>query len=63
MKSERQWDIKVSHYALNTINPIRQVLENLNASPNPNKKLIPLSIGKFLILYKDYPKISYIDNI
>ncbi|XP_015786020.1 tyrosine aminotransferase [Tetranychus urticae] len=45
MKSERQWDIKVSHYAQNTINPIRQVLENLNASPNPNKKLIPLSIG------------------
>lgn len=41
------WSIQPSSFAVNSINPIRQIVENLNVSPNPDKKLIPLSIGSF----------------
>ena len=40
------WCIQASSFAINSINPIRQIVENLNVSPNPDKKLIPLSIGE-----------------
>ena len=45
MKNKTSWNIKVSSYAINSINPIRDIMENINATPNPNKTLIPLSIG------------------
>ncbi|XP_074597628.1 tyrosine aminotransferase [Brevipalpus obovatus] len=45
MKGNGTWNIQVSQFATKTINPIRQVLENLNASPNPEKEFISLSIG------------------
>lgn len=48
MKNSKHWNIRASQFAENTINPIRQVLENLSTSPNPEKSLIPLSIGEFL---------------
>ena len=44
-----EWNIKSSTCATNTINPIRKTVENMKATPNPNKKPIPLSIGLFLI--------------
>lgn len=42
---KRKWDVKVSNLSLNTYNPIRGIVENLQVSPNPNKKFIPLSVG------------------
>ena len=44
--SDKKWDIKTSDFAANSINPIRQIVEGMNVNPNPNKTLIPLSIGE-----------------
>ncbi|RWS26003.1 Tyrosine aminotransferase-like protein [Leptotrombidium deliense] len=45
MKSKTNWNIKVAKFAANTVNPIRDVVENLKIEPNAAKKFIPLSIG------------------
>lgn len=39
------WNVKQSSFALNTINPIRRIIDNLKIEPNPEKHMIPLSIG------------------
>lgn len=39
------WSVKASHGASNTVNPIREIIETMNLVENPNKKVIPLSIG------------------
>lgn len=41
-----EWSIKASPRALNTVNPIRKIVEGLNLNPNKEKPFIPLSIGK-----------------
>lgn len=40
------WNVKQSSFALNTINPIRRIIDNLKIEPNPEKHMIPLSIGE-----------------
>lgn len=47
LKGRTSWNIKSSTLAKNTINRIRYVVESLKIKPNPNKAMIPLSIGKF----------------
>ena len=42
----KKWNISASDFAQNSINPIRQIVENLKVEPNPKKSFIPLSIGK-----------------
>lgn len=44
------WDIRASTLARNTHNLIRDVVENLQVEPNPDKPLIALSMGEFLFL-------------
>lgn len=44
-KNNKKWNIKVSNFALKSINPIRQIVESLKVKPNPCKSFIPLSIG------------------
>lgn len=39
------WRIKAASGAIKTNNPIREIIETLDLAENPNKKLIPLSIG------------------
>lgn len=39
------WKVQASAGALNTSNPIREIIESMNLAENPNKKVIPLSIG------------------
>ena len=39
------WKVQASCGALNTSNPIREIIETMNLAENPNKKVIPLSIG------------------
>lgn len=39
------WKVKASDGALNTSNPIREIIETMNLAENPAKKVIPLSIG------------------
>jgi hypothetical protein len=52
------WSIQPSSFAVNSINPIRQIVENLNVTPNPDKKLIPLSIGESVFIRLD--RASYV---
>lgn len=40
------WQVKGSTLSLNTLNRIRNVIEALQIKPNPEKPMIPLSIGK-----------------
>lgn len=40
------WQVKSSKLALNTHNRIRNIVEALKIKPNPEKPMIPLSIGK-----------------
>lgn len=45
-KGRTGWQVKGSTLSLNTHNRIRNVVESLNIKPNPQKPMIPLSIGK-----------------
>lgn len=45
-KSRRQhWEVKPSEMAKNTLNPIRAIVDGMKLTPNPEKKMIALSIG------------------
>ena len=41
-----RWKVKASHFAHNTFNPIRNIVDSMEIAPNPSKHLISLSIGK-----------------
>lgn len=43
---ELEWNIRPSDFSLNTTNPIRAIIENLDIEPNPEKQFIPLSVGE-----------------
>lgn len=40
------WDVKPSEMANNTLNPIRAIVDSMKLTPNPDKPMIALSIGK-----------------
>jgi len=40
-----EWKVNASIVAKNTFNPIRDILETMTIAPNPEKKMISLSIG------------------
>ncbi|EDW00555.1 tyrosine aminotransferase [Drosophila grimshawi] len=44
-RSRAGWQIKGSSLSLNTHNRIRNIVESLKINPNPQKPMIPLSIG------------------
>ena len=44
-EEEEEWEVNASDMAKNTFNPIRNILENMKIIPNPDKKMISLSIG------------------
>lgn len=46
---ERGWNVRPSDFALNTTNPIRAIIENLDIEPNPEKQFIPLSVGEYVV--------------
>ncbi|GFW60938.1 tyrosine aminotransferase [Trichonephila clavipes] len=43
--NRRGWNVTASNFAKETINPIRVVIEDMKLTPNPDKKMISLSIG------------------
>lgn len=45
-REQREWNIRATNFALNTVNPIREIVDNLNVQPNEEKSFIPLSVGK-----------------
>ncbi|XP_045511488.1 tyrosine aminotransferase [Colias croceus] len=44
-RGRQEWDVRASTLARNTTNTIRNVVENLQVEPNPQKEFIALSIG------------------
>ena len=45
--NRKGWQIKASYFARNTHNRIRAIVESIKMKPNPEKPMIPLSIGKY----------------
>lgn len=39
------WNVRASHRSMRTINPIRNLVQNIDVQPNPDKELIKLSVG------------------
>lgn len=54
----KAWNVEATSFAQNTINPIRRIVEKLKIEPNPEKYMIPLSIGKLVQLRKKNLKSS-----
>lgn len=51
-KSHRQrWNIQPSEMSINTLNPIRAIVDGMKLTPNPEKPMIALSIGEMLHHY------------
>lgn len=47
LKSKRSsWNVQISEFARSTRNLIREVVEGVKLEPNPEKPMIPLSIGE-----------------
>ena len=44
----RKWNVPASDISKQTVNPIRNVIENLVLTPNPDKPMIALSIGELV---------------
>lgn len=42
----RRWSVRASEMAKNTLNPIRAIVDGMKLTPNPDKPMIALSIGK-----------------
>ncbi|KAG9329093.1 hypothetical protein JZ751_027078 [Albula glossodonta] len=40
-----RWNIRASEMSRNTLNPIREIVDGMKLSPNPDKPMIALSIG------------------
>ena len=40
------WEVPASKMARNTSNPIRKIVDGMKLTPNPEKEMIALSIGK-----------------
>lgn len=40
-----EWNVRSSYIARNTCNPIRQIVDGMKLTPNPEKPMIALSIG------------------
>ncbi|CAB1313917.1 unnamed protein product [Coregonus sp. 'balchen'] len=41
----QQWNIRPSEMSVNTLNPIRAIVDGMKLTPNPEKPMIALSIG------------------
>lgn len=42
----RRWNVRASEMAKNTLNPIRAIVDGMKLTPNPDKPMIALSIGR-----------------
>lgn len=47
MKGRRlRWTVKPSEMSINTVNPIRSIVDEMKLTPHPDKPMIALSIGE-----------------
>jgi hypothetical protein len=42
-----RWNVKISDFAKKTHNPIRAIVDGMTIVPNPDKRMIALSIGEW----------------
>lgn len=61
MKVKNDWNIQASSLSMNSVNVIRNIVEHMDIKPNPEKKMIPLSIGKFFF-FLNYDLIIFLIN-
>ena len=61
--SREEWKVRASIVAKNTFNPIRNILETMNIAPNPEKKMISLSIGDPTVFGNLLPAKEVIDAL
>ena len=50
IKETTQWVVEASEEARRIVNPLRNIVDKLNMSPNPDKELLNLSIGMAYIV-------------
>lgn len=43
---DARWNVHCSEFAKKTHNPIRAIVDGMTITPNPDKKMIALSIGE-----------------
>lgn len=49
-KSDKlRWTVRASEMSKNTLNPIRAIVDGMKLTPNPEKPMIALSIGKLIV--------------
>lgn len=50
LKSNKpRWTVRASEMSKNTLNPIRAIVDGMKLTPNPEKPMIALSIGKLIV--------------
>ena len=62
-KIRTEWKVKASIVAKNTFNPIRNILETMDITPHPNKKMISLSIGDPTVFGNLKPPTEVVDAV
>ena len=58
-----EWKVRASIVAKNTFNPIRNILETMSIAPNPEKKMISLSIGDPTVFGNLLPAREVVDAV
>jgi tyrosine aminotransferase len=58
-----KWMVNASIVAKNTFNPIRDLLETMTITPNPDKKMISLSIGDPTVFGNLLPAQEVVDAV
>jgi len=58
-----EWKVNASVVAKNTFNPIRDVMETMTLTPNPNKKMISLSLGDPTVYKNLNPATEVVDAV
>ncbi|XP_018017685.1 tyrosine aminotransferase [Hyalella azteca] len=63
MKGRATWDVRATNFAKKTFNPIRDIVENMNITPHPDKPMIALSIGDPTVFGNLRPAESVVDAV
>ena len=62
-RRREEWKVNASIVAKNTFNPIRDLLETMTIVPNPEKKMISLSIGDPTVFGNLLPAKEVVDAV
>lgn len=58
-KMRMNWEVPASKMSHQTFNPIRNIVDTMKLTPNPEKEMIALSIGKLYISYRQFKNVFY----